>query len=306
MPSRRKSANALHRADVVFGFETDNWLAADLARELDVEYRTIKVHVFPDGDTKVSVPGKARYPVICRALHDPNAKLIELLLAGSVLKDQRAEPVTLVAPYLPYMRQDKAFHRGEAVSQKVVGRMLADAFDRFIAVDPHLHRVAVLDKVFSGKPALALTAAPDMAKHLAHRRPDRTTLVVGPDIESTPLAESFANAAGLSWVTARKNRGGDRDVRIALPAGVDFNRPVVIVDDIISSGTTIATLARLLKAAGSPRIEVYVTHALFDDKVVRTLKRAGVERTFSCDGIPHISNTISLAPLIAQGLNSWR
>jgi ribose-phosphate pyrophosphokinase len=204
------------------------------------------------------------------------------------------------------MRQDKAFHRGEAVSQKVVGHLLPEAFDRFVAVDPHLHRVAALDDVFSGKPALTLSAACEMAKHVQNRDLDPNTLVIGPDIESTPLAKTVAESANISGITARKVRRGDRHVNIALPAGTDFKRPILIVDDIISSGTTIAALARMLKAAGARRIEAYTTHALFDDKIVRALKRAGIDRTYSCDSVPHVSNAISLAHLIAEGLKTWR
>ena len=303
----RKAGSLRVRPDVIFGFEQDNWLAADLARELGVEYRTIAVHTFPDGESKVTVPGGAGYAAICRSLDHPNAKLIEIILAASALRDQGAQTLVLVAPYLPYMRQDKAFHAGEAVSQKVVGGLLSQAFDKFIAVDPHLHRVKALESVFGGKPARALTAAGVMAGHFSSRKVDPNTLAIGPDIESTPLVRAFAKASGIQWAAASKNRHGDQDVDISLPPDVVFGRrPIVIVDDIISSGATIKTLSRMLKAAGARRVEVYVTHALFDEKTRRAFMRAGIENVFSCDGIHHASNAVSLAPLLAEGLKKCR
>lgn len=299
----RKARPLPGRPDAIYGFERDNWLAADLARELGIEYRTIGVHTFPDGETKVTVMASGGSAAICCALDHPNGKLVEVLLAGSALRDQGARSLALVAPYLPYMRQDKAFRTGEAISQKVLGTLLSRAFDRFIAVDPHLHRVKALETVFDGKPSRSLTAARAMASHFCNRKVAADTIAIGPDIESTPLVRAFAKAAGIPWAVAKKRRGGDHDVDISLPGGVTFNRlSVLIVDDIVSSGTTIKTLTRMLQGAGARRVEVYVTHAIFDEKTGRALKRAGIERVFSCDGIHHPTNAVSLAPLLAEGL----
>jgi hypothetical protein len=67
--------------------------------------------------------------ILVRSLHDPNRKLIEVLLAGDAIRRAGARWVTLVAPYLPYMRQDRVFTAGEPISQRVVGTLLGHAFD---------------------------------------------------------------------------------------------------------------------------------------------------------------------------------
>ncbi|MCZ4328253.1 ribose-phosphate pyrophosphokinase-like domain-containing protein, partial [Brachybacterium paraconglomeratum] len=82
-----------------------------------------------------------------RSLDQPNEKLVELLLAARTARTLGAPHLTLVAPYLPYMRQDIAFSPGEAVSQRIVGPFLASLVDAVITVDPHLHRVASLRDV---------------------------------------------------------------------------------------------------------------------------------------------------------------
>ena len=301
------SSNNVALPDVVFGFADSAAPAQDFARHVGAAYRDVEVHAFPDGESRVTVPGTAQHPVFFRSLNQPNEKLIEVLLAGSVLRERGVRGITLIAPYLAYMRQDIAFHPGEAVSQKVIGSLLADMFDRFVSVDPHLHRVATLDAVFAGKPALSLTAAAHMAGHFLARPTSADALVVGPDVESGPVVEAFATAAGRSWTTALKVRHGDHDVRISLPPHMNVaGRPVVIVDDIISSGTTIMTMAKLVKAAGAPRVDVYTTHALFDQASGQAMIEAGVDHIFSCDSVSHPSNAIALAPLLAEGISKWR
>ncbi len=114
------------------------------ARKLETEtgfpLSEIVIHHFPDGESPVRVPPPAETAIIYCTLDHPNEKLIELGLAASALKNLGARRLVLVAPYLGYMRQDKAFHEGEAVAQRFVGALLAQWFDRIVTVEPHLHR----------------------------------------------------------------------------------------------------------------------------------------------------------------------
>ena len=100
-----------------------------------------------------------------------------------------AERLVLVAPYLCYMRQDAAFHDGEAISQKVVGRLLAQAVDRVVTVDAHLHRTKNIRRCLSGHRGDDLSAMPAVAEALRAGTLDPRTVVVGPDEESRPLGE---------------------------------------------------------------------------------------------------------------------
>jgi len=293
--------------DVVFGFPDSETQALSFARAMGLEYRSVALHIFPDGERRVLVPGAAREPIIFRSLHDPDHKLIELILAASVLRREGALSLTLVAPYMAYMRQDIVFHPGEAVSQSVIGGVLAASYDRFVAVDPHLHRTPKLDAVFAEKPALALTAAAAMADHFKRSGAFADMLVVGPDVESGTLVAAFAAVAGLNWVTAVKSRRGDRDVAISIPQDVSVSgRPVIVVDDVISSGATMAVLAKTLKERGARAVDVYATHALFDEAAADAMHGAGIDRIFSCDSVLHPSNAVSLAQTIAEGLKKWR
>ncbi|MCB2106523.1 MAG: ribose-phosphate diphosphokinase [Rhodobacteraceae bacterium] len=289
--------------DRIFGFADSQVQGKALADLLGASFEIVDVHYFPDSECRVQLRGHAHRPAIYRPLHIPNAKLIEVILAASVLRDDGAKDIGLIAPYLPYMRQDIAFRPGEAVSQRVIGKLLAAHFDRFVSVDPHLHRTPTLDGVFGGKPSLALTGAPAMVQHLRDRNVSDNVLILGPDEESEPIVKAVAAPLDLPWALAKKVRKGDRDVQIALPEDVPLNRrSVIIVDDVISSGTTVITLTRAVRDLGAKTVDVYTTHALYDDRTADSFSMAGIRRVVSCDGIPHRSNDMSVAKIIADGL----
>jgi ribose-phosphate pyrophosphokinase len=179
----------------IHGFTDSLVMARKLARVLGIPMAPIKVHQFPDGETLVRVsPRVSAHAILVRSLYDPNTKLIEILLAADALRRAGARRVILVAPYLPYMRQDTVFSPGEPVSQKVIADCLGRAFDHIVTIEPHLHRVHRLRDVFPCD-TTALSAAPALAAWI--QRTGRRSLVVGPDEESEPLLVSalaeFAN-----------------------------------------------------------------------------------------------------------------
>src|SRR5574343_121416 len=282
-------------------FEDESALAFKLADAAGLALACVERHVFPDGEIKLRLP--ASLPsrvVVLRSLHHPNAKLVELLLSARTAHALGAEHLTLVAPYMAYMRQDVAFVPGAAVSQKIIGRHLADLFDAVITVDPHLHRVSTLQEAVPAKQAIALTAAPLLADFVHSQCAN--ALLIGPDEESEQWITAAARQHGLDHGVCRKTRHGDRQVDIRLPDVKVTDRNVVLLDDIASSGHTLAQAARLLLQAGARRVDVAVTHALFSQDALEVVRSAGVGRIWSTDGVPHTSNSVSIAPLVAEAL----
>jgi ribose-phosphate pyrophosphokinase len=275
--------------------------AGALAAELDADCQVIDLHRFPDGESRLRLPASLPERVLfCRSLDWPNEKLTELLLAAETARGLGAEQLTLVAPYLCYMRQDIAFLPGEAVSQRIIGRFLARLFDAVITVDPHLHRVRTLADAVPADRALALSAAPAMGAFLAGR--SARPLLVGPDRESEQWVRAAAAVAGLDFVVADKTRRGDRSVEISLPAYDYAGIDAVLVDDMASTGRTLAVAASALRNAGAARVDVLVTHALFVGDALDTLKAAGVREIWSSDSVAHSSNAFALAPMLAEAL----
>ena len=140
--------------------------ATRIAARLGVPIHEISLHPFPDGELRVTVGAAASTTVIYAALDRPNDKLLAILFAAEALRRGGAKRLVLLAPYLCYMRQDAAFRRGEAISQKVIGRLLAGIVDRVITVDAHLHRTTNIKEIFPGIQADNLSAMPAIADWL--------------------------------------------------------------------------------------------------------------------------------------------
>jgi ribose-phosphate pyrophosphokinase len=270
-----------------------------LARALGVPARAVEVHRFPDAESRVRVrAGAGCEAVLVRGLHHPNAKLLEVLLAADALRRAGARRLCLVAPYLPYMRQDRVFRPGEALSQRVVGGLLGSAFDRVLTVQAHLHRVKRLAEVVPCR-ARSLSAAPLLGAWCQRRAP--RSVLVGPDEESRPWVRAVAREAGLRFAVGEKERLGDRCVRLRLP-DLRAVRHAVLVDDLVTSGTTLVAAARALRRGGVARVDALVVHALLEPGARERLRAAGVTELVSCDTVPHESNRLRTAPLLAAAL----
>jgi ribose-phosphate pyrophosphokinase len=275
--------------------------AKRLASLLGVSCEEIALHRFPDGELRVTVGAAAATTVLYASLDQPNEKLIALLFAAEALRRGGAGRLVLLAPYMCYMRQDAVFHEGEAISQHVVGRLLAATVDRVITVDAHLHRTPDIAAVFPGIEADNLSAMPAIADMLAKSGIDPATMVVGPDAESRPWVADLAGRLGLAHAVAEKTRRGDRsvDIRLADPVA---GRPVLLVDDIVASGGTLMAVAKTLKAAGAAGIDVVVTHALFPPEMIGAFVEAGIRSIRSTCTVPHSTNSIVLDDLFAAAL----
>lgn len=293
----------MNHTPLLLHFAEDLATASAIAQAAGFDQAVIERHCFPDGELKLRLP--ATLPervVVLRTLDNPNEKLVELMLAARTARDLGALHLTLVAPYLAYMRQDIAFQPGEVVSQRVVGRFLSELFDAVITVDPHLHRITTLNEAIPVAQASVLSGAPLLADLIARHYPQ--PLLIGPDEESAQWVAQAAARHGFEHAVCHKIRRGDRDVQVALPDTPVIARNVVLLDDVASSGHTLAEAARLLIAAGAASVDVAVTHALFAGDAVKLIKQAGVGHIWSTDCISHPSNAVSMAGLIANTLLS--
>lgn len=270
-----------------------------LAGALEIPCRVIQLHRFPDGESLVQLPTQlAKRVIICQTLNFPNDKLIELYLTAKSCRQHGVKELILVAPYLCYMRQDKAFKAGQVVSQTIIGEFISELFDHVVTVDPHLHRISRLEEAIHTISAVSLTAANllgDYAKaHYQH------AVFVGPDEESEQWVKVVAASGRFDFVVARKKRFGDRQVSVELPEYTFTNKTAVLVDDVISSGHTLAEATEKLKQAGCNKVVAMCTHALLAPGAETLLEESGVDELISCDSILHGSNKVPLAELLAE------
>ncbi|KZE35698.1 ribose-phosphate pyrophosphokinase [Chelatococcus daeguensis] len=277
--------------------------ARKLAEAGGWEIGTIETRRFPDGETYVRVLSDvADRPVylVC-TLARPDDGFLRLVFAADAVRALGAREVTLVAPYLSYMRQDRRFQPGEAITSRTFARLVSSSFDRLVTVDPHLHRYSALAGLYTIS-AHTLHAAPLLADWIATEI-DRP-LVIGPDEESEQWVSAIASRIGAPYAVLRKIRHGDRSVDVEFPdlSRWKAHRPI-LVDDIASSGHTLIEAARKLPLSGFQRPVCAVVHGVFAEDSYERLKALS-DRIVSSDSVPHESNAIWLAPLVAAAIVS--
>lgn len=288
---------------MLLAFADEVALGQRLSQALGWSMALIDEHAFPDGETRLRLPpALPPHTALLRGLQQPNSKLAPLLLAAAGARELGAQRLTLVSPYLAYMRQDMAFTPGEVVSQRHLGRLLAGAFDAVVTVDPHLHRVATLDEVVPGRRGVALTAALVLGAHVAKQVPH--ALLMAPDEEAAQWVKVAAQAHGLDHAVCVKRRRGDREVEVALPDRDVRGRAVVLMDDVASTGRTLVEAARAALGQGATSVDVVVTHALFVGDALEQVHAAGVRHVWSGDCVPHVSNVITVVPLLATAIRA--
>lgn len=287
---------------LVFQLPGDETFAERLARALRSDRAALALHRFPDGESLVRLDADVtgRTVVLACSLARPDEKTLPLLFAADAARDLGASRVLLAAPYLAYLRQDRRFHAGEAVTSRTYAALLSAAFDGLVTADPHLHRYHALGEIYR-IPTRVVHTAPLIARWVsAHvERP----LLIGPDSESEQWVAQVAAGAGAPWTVLQKIRRGDRDVEVSLPdVSAWRDRQPVLVDDIVSSARTMIQAVTGLRRAGLAAPLCIGVHALFAPGAYEELLAAGPGRVLTCDTVPHASNEISVVEPIAQAL----
>lgn len=288
---------------MILAFPDMRPFADELAPLLGADCMDVAWHHFPDGESLVTLPPDlaGRDVVLLATLQDPDKVAIPLRFAAVTAREFGSNSVGLIAPYLAYMRQDKRFHPGEAVSAPLFAAFLEECFDWLVTVDPHLHRNPDLSQLFD-IPAVRVAAAPIIADWIKDNIPD--AVLLGPDSESQQWVAEVARLANRPYEVLRKIRRGDRTVDISLPKkdALHAGTPVIL-DDIASSGQTMVRTLEHLSVLGVAPAVCVIIHAVFSGSAYQNILTAGAARIVTTDTIPHVSNAISVAKLLAVACN---
>ena len=270
----------------------------------DARVADVDVHAFPDGESLVQVrqPQADDEAVLVCPLHPPDAVTVPLLMAADTLRELGARRVGLVAPYLAYMRQDRRFQDGQAVSARLYARLLSAHFDSLVTVDPHLHRIHALDEVYTLR-SRVVHAAPALAAWI--REQVDNPVIVGPDGESGQWARDVAARVGAPVAVMQKVRLGDTDVRSSVPQINDYlEHTPVLLDDIIASGHTLVEAIGHLHALGTPAPVCVAVHGLMAGDARRIIEQAGAARVACTNTLRGESNIIDVSAVIAEGVRA--
>jgi len=287
---------------IIIGCSKGKHLAQKIAKKLKGTYSNLEVKKFPDGEISVrfinNVSGKV--VVLVQSFYgNINDCVVEVIFAAETAKDFGAKKVFLVAPYFPYLRQDKRFKPGQAISNKITAGVISRYFDKVYIIDPHLHRETELSHLFSIQ-AERLTSNPYIADYI--KKNIKNPLIVGPDWESYKWARNVAEMLGVASRILKKKRYSSYHVEIRLNKKIDLKgKNVVIVDDIISTGNTIQETAKILKRLGAGKIYCICVHGIFADNALSKLKRAKIS-VVSTNTIPSKVAKIDVSGVIAGNL----
>jgi ribose-phosphate pyrophosphokinase len=281
-------------APLVIAMPGNEAMAASLAGHLGSEIGELEIRAFPDGETYLRFRtelSQRSLAIVC-TLDRPNDKILPLLFAAAAARELGAAKIGLVAPYLAYMRQDARFEPGEAVTSRTFAQLVSGAFDWLVTVDPHLHRYHSLAEIYA-IPTRAVQAAPLLAQWIKANVAD--PFLIGPDSESKQWIAAVAKDIGAPSAVFAKQRRGDRTVQISAGHldGLAGHTPVLL-DDIISSGQTMAAALRLLSKQTKVAPICLAVHGLFADQADQLLARAGA-RVVTSNSVAHATNAIDVA-----------
>lgn len=277
-------------------------MAKQVAQHLDAEVSGIETRRFPDGESYIRLTSivARRRVIVVAALDRPDPKFLPLLFLAGAARDLGARSVGLVCPYLPYMRQDKRFRRGEAVTSTHFAAALSRVFDWLVTVDPHLHRRRDLGEIYD-IPARVVHAAPRLAQWI--RTQVAKPLLIGPDGESAQWVRAVAKLAGAPSTVLTKRRSGDRAVTVSPPNldGYASFTPV-LVDDVVSTARTMIETVRQVRANTAAAPWCVAIHGVFADGAYAELREAGAAGIATCNTLPHVSNAIDISDLLADAV----
>ncbi|HEX2592643.1 MAG TPA: ribose-phosphate diphosphokinase [Rhizomicrobium sp.] len=283
-------------------FPEDAQIAARLASLLKARIAPINRHVFPDEEVLLSLPENVdeQCAIIC-VLDRPNSKYLQLVFAAAVARERGAQRLGLIAPYLPYMRQDTHFLPGDVVSARLFANEISQHFDWLVTVDPHLHRIGDLAEVFN-IPCAKASAAPAFAQWILEHL--SSPLIIGPDRESAQWIKEIASLCGASYIALSKERQGDAQVSISNSGLPQKGKMPVLIDDIASTAETMAKAVALVRGELNIRPYCLCVHAVFAPGAFERLIASGPMDILTANTIPHRSNRIDITAEIAAAVQA--
>lgn len=287
---------------IIFAFPQYEKLAATISAKTGFALGSLIFRRFPEGESyiKLNSDVKNQKVILLCGLENADEKIMALMFFAKTAKELGASEVGLVAPYLGYMRMDKRFNDGEAITSNIFAEFLSKQIDWLVTIDPHLHRHKTLEEIYS-IPCQTLHATNEIAAWIKDNVAN--PILIGPDEESKQWVSKIAEKSDLPFVILEKIRHGDRDVEVSFPQIEKYRECTpILVDDIISTARTmIETVQHLQKLKTKAPICIGV-HAIFVGDAFAELKKAGAAQIVSCNTIAHESNGINLDSLLVDAL----
>jgi ribose-phosphate pyrophosphokinase len=276
----------------IIGGTASKTVAEDLSKELNVPLANTISKRFPDEEFYFRILDdiNGKHVIIVQTTY-PDLNIIELFLLQNAVEEAGAKEISIVIPYFGYARQDTKFQNGEPISAKAMANLISLNADTVITVDPHKEHI--LD--FFSTSAHSCSAIPELAKYLKKKNID---MILAPDKGALERAKQASEIIGCDFDYMEKTRIDGTTIEIK-PKELDSqNKNVAIIDDIISTGGTMAKSIQQLKKHGAKNVYVACTHGLFAGNAIKKLSSAGCKEIIATDTIQSKFSKVKIAPSI--------
>ena len=286
---------------IVVGGPASAYLAEKIAKLAGLKLMKVEHKLFPDGESYIRFPEEVKGEdlLIVQGMHPPQDRhIFQAYLLGETALDLGARSISLAAPYLAYARQDRRFLEGEAVSLNALLKLMKSAgYERIYTVNMHSPWVAESSPI----PLMDLRAEEVLADHIG-RMAVKDLIVVSVGKKGESMAKAVANKLQTSYSVARSTRDKvTGEVSVELEK-IERGRNVLVVDDIISTGGTMAELVKVIKEMGAHRIIAACVHGLMVGDAAKRILDAGADEIISSDTIPSKYSKYSVAKLFSDEL----
>ena len=269
----------------IFAGTASQNLARQICKDLGIKLGEINIGRFPDGEMDIKINDDVRGGdvfVIQSTCPPVNEHLMELLIMIDCLKRASAERITAVLPYFGYARQDRKAEGRVPITAKLVANLVTvSGVSRVLTIDLHASQI----QGFFDIPFDHLYAAPVLLEYLKQLRIPNI-VVVTPDVGGIKMARAYAKKLGADLAIVDKRRSGPRETEVTHVIGEVKGKNVVLVDDMISTGTSIAEAAKTLRTKGAKDIYACATHAVLCGDAMHKLQKANFKEIILTDTIP--------------------
>ena len=290
-------------------------LAREIAAKMETRLGSALVDKFKNDECRIEIKENVRgaevfvIQSLCRAPNgnSVNDSLMELLLMMDALNRASANRITAIVPYYGYAKQDKKTKGREPISAKLVANIVEKAgAKRLVTLDLHAAQI----QGFFDIPVDNLVATPTLAAYLKSQglHGDRV-VVVSPDAGGVPRAENFAKRLRSDVAIVFKRRPEPDVSEVTTIVGDVNGKIAVVVDDMISTGGTLAKAAEALIKRGATQVYTCATHGIFAGDAVRVLSESPIERIIVTNTLPNSAVTLgekftvlSTAQIIADAI----
>jgi ribose-phosphate pyrophosphokinase len=285
----------------VIGGGASKDLAKRLARKLKAVYIETETKIFPDGESKITlrkIPKKSVILVVQSTYPPVDTNLLQALSIISQVRKISSRTFAII-PYMGYARQDKQFLSGEVITMSVVAKMLQSAgAKKVIVVDIHSNTALNHFNI----PTENVSAIPELANYFKKLNL-KNPLVVSPDMGGSSRSKKFASLLKTDFIVLKKHRDKKTGSVSIQTAKMDVQgKDLILVDDIISTGSSIIKAAQFLKKQKCKRVFVACTHGLLVDGAEKKIRKAGVSRIISTNTIPGNTSKVDVSGILAKSV----